>query len=135
MKIYFSWFSAIISLFMFVFLVSGSGYQKVAAQGDPLDFCSQTEFAKSDICLHKKSSKGKIDDPDNGIFTQIIKVIIYLTAGISVVFIIIGAFKYVTSQGEASQIKSAKDSIMYALIGLFVAVSAFVIVSFVVSKT
>jgi hypothetical protein len=133
MKFYFSSFIAFISLFIFIFLASG--YRIAVAQGDPLDFCSQTEFADSDICLQKASSGGKIDDPDNGIFTQIVKLIIYLTASVSVIFIIIGAFKYITSQGESSQIKSAKDSIMYALIGLFIAVSAFIIVSFVVSKT
>lgn len=119
-----------------IFIISyciSTGVHAATTSSNPLDFCSQPEFANSDVCSQKKPYE-KISDPNNGIFTQIVKVIIFLTASVSTLFVIIGAFKYVTSQGEAGQIKSAKDTITYALVGLFVAISAFVIVSFVVSK-
>jgi hypothetical protein len=48
--------------------------------------------------------------------------------------IIIGAFKYVTSGGDPSQTKSAKDTILFSLVGLFIAVSSFAVVRFIVSK-
>jgi multisubunit Na+/H+ antiporter MnhB subunit len=48
--------------------------------------------------------------------------------------IIIGGIRYTTSNGESSQIKSAKDTIMYAVIGLVVAILAYSIVNFVVDQ-
>lgn len=59
-----------------------------------------------------------------------------IAAGIiAVVMIIVGGVKYVTSQGEASQTASAKNTILYAVIGLVVAALAQVIVRFVLSRT
>lgn len=54
---------------------------------------------------------------------------------IAVVMIIVGGVKYMTSQGEASQTASAKNTILYAVIGIVVAVLAQVIVKFVLSRT
>lgn len=133
-------------ILIFLFIFAGGGLSMAqstpppATSSDPFSICdidqdedTVKDFENTTFCQQRKSSD-KIEGADDGIFTQIIKVIIYLTAGLSTIFIIIGAFKYVTSQGEASQIKSAKDTITYALIGLFVAISAFVVISFVVSK-
>lgn len=54
---------------------------------------------------------------------------------IAVVMIIVGGVKYVTSQGEASQTASAKNTILFAVIGLIVAALAQIIVKFVLSRT
>ena len=48
--------------------------------------------------------------------------------------IIIGGFAYVTSAGEPQKLKGAKDTILYALIGLAVAIFAQLIISFVMSN-
>ena len=61
------------------------------------------------------------------IFTTIIGII-------AVVMILIGGVKYVTSQGEAAQTNSAKNTILYALIGIVIALLAQVIVRFVLAK-
>lgn len=50
---------------------------------------------------------------------------------VAVVFVIIGGFKFITSNGEPEQAASARQSITYALIGLVVALIAVVIVSFI----
>lgn len=58
---------------------------------------------------------------------------ILIIAGIvCVVFIIIGAIQYITSQGDASNIKKAKDSILFALLGLVFTAVAFFIVQLVI---
>jgi hypothetical protein len=48
--------------------------------------------------------------------------------------IVLGGIRYTTSNGEASQVKGAKDTILYAVIGLIVAIMAFAIVNFVVDQ-
>ena len=53
---------------------------------------------------------------------------------LAVVVIIYGGFMYTTSAGDSSKIKKAKDTIMYGVIGLVIALLAFAIVNFVVSS-
>ena len=60
-----------------------------------------------------------------------IDVFLYVIGALSIIMIIYGGFKYITSSGEASAVTSAKNTIMYALIGLIVAVMAFTIASIV----
>lgn len=50
---------------------------------------------------------------------------------ICVIFIIIGGIKYATSGGDSEKVKKAKDTLLYALIGLAIAILAGVIVSLV----
>ena len=54
---------------------------------------------------------------------------IIVTAGYAaVVFIIIGGFTYMTASGEPAKIAQAKNSVLYAVIGLVVALAAVLIV-------
>lgn len=62
----------------------------------------------------------------------IVNILLYVLGAIAVVMIVIGGIRYTTSNGEASQIKSAKDTILYSVIGLIVAIMAYAIVNFVV---
>ncbi len=50
---------------------------------------------------------------------------------ISVIMIVIGGIRYATSGGDEKGTKGAKDTILYAVIGLVVALLAFAIVNFV----
>lgn len=50
---------------------------------------------------------------------------------VTVIFIIVGGIQYVTSNGEPQSVSRAKDTILYAIIGLVVVMSAFVIVRLV----
>lgn len=54
--------------------------------------------------------------------------------GLSVLFLLIGAVRYVTSNGDQGQITQAKNTILYAVIGIVVSLSAFTIVQFAVGK-
>ena len=53
----------------------------------------------------------------------------------SVVMIIIGGFKYITAAGDSNSINTAKNTILYAIIGLVVAALAQIIVRVVLSET
>jgi len=65
---------------------------------------------------------------------NIINVILYVLGILAVGFIIYGGVKYSMSAGDATKVKSAKDTIMYAIIGLIVAILAFAIVNFVIGS-
>lgn len=82
----------------------------------------------------------KTDNPGNkdknliGIVNTIINLAIGLIGLVAVVMMIIGGFQYTMSQGEAGKVKKAKDTIMYGIIGLVVAILSFAIVKFVLEK-
>ncbi|HUD06031.1 MAG TPA: pilin [Candidatus Saccharimonadales bacterium] len=68
------------------------------------------------------------------LLTNIIDVMSILIGVVCVIMIIVGGFKYVTSGGESSNISGAKNTIVYALVGLVIVALAQVIVHFVLSR-
>ncbi len=63
---------------------------------------------------------------------NIINVLLYLAGAIAVIVIVVGGLTYATSGGDQGKVKQAKDTILYAVIGLIVATIAYAIVNFVV---
>ena len=67
------------------------------------------------------------------VVTQAIKWIMYAVGIVSVVMIVVGGIRYATSGGNAEKVKSAKNTILYACVGLAVALLALAIVNLVKS--
>ena len=65
---------------------------------------------------------------------QVTNVLLFLLGAVAVIMLVIGGFKYVVSNGNAEQVKSAKNTIMYAIIGLVVAIVAYAAVDWVVKQ-
>ncbi len=63
----------------------------------------------------------------------VVNILLYILGAIAVVMIVIGGISYTTSNGDSSKIKTAKDTILYAVVGLVVAILAYAIVNFVIS--
>ena len=68
------------------------------------------------------------------IITSITNILFWIVGVASVIAIIIGAIQYITSAGDPGRTKTAKDTLMYAVIGLIVAILAFAIVNFVLAR-
>lgn len=64
----------------------------------------------------------------------VISILSLLIGVVAVIMIIIGGFKYIISLGDSSNINSAKNTILYALIGLVVVALAQIIVRFVLTN-
>lgn len=69
-----------------------------------------------------------------GTFHTIANVLIYIVGAVSVIMLIIGGLRYVISQGNKENVTQAKDTILYAVIGIIVAILAYAIVNFVISS-
>ena len=65
---------------------------------------------------------------------SVLKIIFGLAGLLSVVFVAFGGLKYTLSAGDPTQVKQAKETILYAIIGLVLSLSAFILVSFVLGK-
>lgn len=59
---------------------------------------------------------------------SVVSLALGVLGGIAVIMIVIGGFKFTTSQGDSAQLASAKKTIMYSVIGLVVAMLASAIV-------
>jgi hypothetical protein len=65
------------------------------------------------------------------IFSGIADTLIFIIGAVSVIMIIIGGLRYVISNGDSKAVESAKNTILYAVIGIIAAISAYAIVTFV----
>lgn len=71
--------------------------------------------------------------PD-GVFTRITSIALYVIGAISVIMLIWGGLRYIISGGDNKKVTDAKNTILYAIIGLIFAVLAYAIVRFVLNS-
>jgi len=70
---------------------------------------------------------------DNGIFTTITNTMLFIIGALSVIMLILGGLRYVISGGNAAAITAAKNTILYAIVGLIVALLAYAAINFVLT--
>ena len=69
----------------------------------------------------------------DGVFTRITNTVLYAVGIISVIMLILGGIRYVISGGDSKKVTDAKNTIMYAIIGLIISILAYAIVNFVIT--
>lgn len=80
------------------------------------------------------ATQGASDDV-NTLITNIVNIFSIVVGIIAVIMIIVGGFKYITSSGDSGNVTSAKNTIMYAIIGLVIVALAQIIVRFVLNAS
>ena len=94
------------------------------------DVCNTAGLSEEvrDAAGCNNNTKNALPDIIKGILLTVIA-----AAGlVAVIFVIIGGVNYMTSTGDPGKAKKAKDTILYALIGLVISVLSFAIVNFVI---
>lgn len=71
---------------------------------------------------------------NTGIFTTVTNVMLFIVGAISVIMIVIGGLRYVVSGGDTSNVTAAKNTILYAIVGLVVAMLAYAMINFVITS-
>lgn len=94
---------------------------------------------KADICEGVAITGGNCDPAAAGtsvesVVRTVINLLSLIVGIVAVIMIIIGGLKYITSSGDSANVTSAKNTILYAIIGLVVVALAQVIVRFVLTK-
>ncbi len=99
------------------------------------DVCSKTPDAS--VCKDKTIAQDGADNsvygPD-GILSKGADVVTIVVGIAAVIVIIIGGFQFITGVGDPAKISEGRNAIVYALIGLAVAVMAQVVIKFVINK-
>ena len=101
---------------------------------DPIEngLCNGVALATSNNgnCASDDSASGKV----NGLITLVINIFSLVVGVVAVIMIIIGGLKYITSSGDSNNVTSAKNTILYAVVGLVIVALAQFIVKFVLGK-
>lgn len=70
----------------------------------------------------------------NNLVTSLIGLLSWGIGLVAVFMIIVGGFKYITSGGDSNGVAAAKNTILYAIIGLVIVALSQVIVRFILSR-
>ncbi|HSX27576.1 MAG TPA: hypothetical protein VLG25_02240 [Patescibacteria group bacterium] len=83
-----------------------------------------------------KKDELQIPDPnlDKDLLTSVLEIVFGVIAVVAVIFIIISAIRYQTTIGDPAATSKLRNTIIYAAIGLTVALSAEAIIQFVIVK-
>ena len=103
----------------------------------PVVTVATTAESKNAVCAGVGLAGGNCGDKGAGVTTVvkgIIKILSIIVGIAAVIMIIIGGFKYITSAGDTAGIASAKNTVIYALVGLVIVALAQTIVFFVMGK-
>lgn len=71
-------------------------------------------------------------DGNTGIFTQMINMMLFAVGILSVVMLIYGGLRYILSNGDSKKVDAAKNTILYAIVGLIIALLAYAIINFII---
>jgi hypothetical protein len=67
-----------------------------------------------------------------GVITTITNVLLFVVGALSVIMIIVGGLRYVISGGNTASVTAARNTILYAVVGLIIAFLAFAAINFVI---
>lgn len=90
--------------------------------------------AKTQIQSGLKAAGGDTKDTSGTLITSVINVMLFIIGVLSVIMIVYGGILYVISAGDSGRVSKAKNTIMYAIVGLVVALLAYAIVNFVITR-
>jgi len=93
-----------------------------------------TEAACRGVTITGGDCSGDGESALSGIITSIVDILSIVVGALSVIMIIVGGLRYVTSGGDSSGVASAKNTIIYAIVGLVIVLFAQVIVGFVIER-
>lgn len=88
------------------------------------DVAASNGGADSGVCANK-------DQSTDGFVGTLVNTLLFAVGALSVVMIIVGGILYVTSAGNSSSVSKAKNTILYAVVGLIVSFFAYAIVNWV----
>lgn len=100
-------------------------------------FALPTTVSAADACEMMAVKSGICDNKDANLqdgAKNIINTMLYIVGIGAVIMIIYGGIIYVISAGDSGRVSKAKNTIMYAIVGLIVALLAYAIVNFVITR-
>lgn len=115
-----------------VFAVTGLAFAGSVATVSTASATSHTSEVKDGIKGIGGNSEGRKGSDLTGLIESIVNVLLFIIGVVAVIMIIIGGIRYTTSNGDSAQLTSAKNTILYSIVGVVVAIMAYAIVNWIV---
>ena len=94
--------------------------------------CPSSDTSKGQVLQGIGTTGGNCSDAGvTSFIAQVVSILSYVVGVAAVIMIIVAGFKYITAGGDSASVKSAKDTLIYALIGVAIAVLAQFLIHFV----
>lgn len=95
-----------------------------------------SQDAYADAKLQVQSGLSKVSGASTGsdlptIASKVVNVMLFIVGILAVIMIIFSGIRYITAHGDKGQVESAKNTLIYSIVGLVVAIIAYAIVSWV----
>ncbi len=108
--------------------------QQVMAVGLKDQACGAAGTADISNCTSSGNGDAAATSLAQKISSNIVNVFSLIIGVVAVIMIMVGGFRYIISNGDSNSLKGAKDTIIYALVGVVIALFAQVIARFVLAK-
>lgn len=95
-------------------------------------YADAKDEVKKGADMTNSGGSAKQDLPD--VITTIINVMLFIAGALAVIMIIYGGIRYITAHGDEKQVKVAKDTIVYSVAGLIIAILAYALVTFIFDR-
>lgn len=115
----------------FVFALVALFVPVSSANAAPSGDCGSFNIQNGVDCAHGEGTPTELFGGPDSIFTIAVNVLLFVIGAICVIMLIYGGIRYTTSAGNAASVTAAKNTIMYAIIGLVIAFLAYAIVNWV----
>ena len=76
----------------------------------------------------------KVNSSPESLVKQFVNIFLFAVGALSVIMLIWGGIRYTTSAGDSNKVTSAKNTVLYAIVGLVVSILAWDIVNMVIDK-
>ena len=84
-------------------------------------------------CSHSEGQPEQLDG-NQGVITTIINTMLFIVGLLAVIMIIYAGIRFVTAHGDEKQVESARQTIIYSVVGLIVAILAYALVNWVFAQ-
>ena len=101
------------------------------------DCISDPTSAGCPCALNSSSAACKdLSKPDglSNILKNATNIVLFIAGALAVIMIIYGGIRYITAHGDEKQVKVAKDTIVYSVAGLIIAILAYALVTFIFDR-
>ena len=106
-------------------------FTPVVSAANGINICSgENGGDKSVYCQNRGSGETQV----NGIIKTIVEVLLTAVGAISIIMIVIGGIMFALSSGDAQKAAKARNTVLYAVVGLAVSLFASAIVNFVFNR-
>ncbi len=123
----------IASVFAFgLMLVPATTFAGADIKGGLCQGATNLEFSGTNsAACDANADEGQLND----LIRRVINIVSVIVAIVAVIMIIVGGFKYIASGGDSTKVTSAKNTILYAIIGLVIVALAQFVVKFVLNQS